>query len=88
MKYVYNDTYTQFMGRVFAFGKPVEITDKATIEALDKNPSFRKVEVIEDEKVQETPKTVLSVLSDECPKCGKVVKRGKFMHQKHCKGPK
>ena len=85
MKFVYSGQYTQFMGRVFAIGKPEEITDRATIMALEKNQEFRKVEVIEDEKVQETPKTVLS---DECPKCGKVVKRGKFMHQKHCKGPK
>lgn len=83
MKYVYDGAYRSFMGRVFAFGHPVEITDKATMEALDKQPDFRKVE---DEKVQEAPPQ--TVLSDECPKCGKVVKRGKFMHQKHCKGGK
>lgn len=81
MKYAYNGKYTQFMGRVFAFGKPVDITDRATLIALDKNPDFRKVE---DEKKQETAQT--EVLSDECPKCGKIVKRGKFMHQKHCQG--
>lgn len=23
-----------------------------------------------------------------CPKCGRIVKQGKFMHQKHCKGVK
>ena len=92
MKFVYSGQYTQFMGRVFAFGKPVEITDRATIMALEKNQEFRKVEVIEDEKEEQAPPqtvlSVLSVLSDECPKCGKVVKRGKFMHQKHCKGQK
>lgn len=80
MKYIYNGTYTQFMGRMFAFGKPVDVTDKATMEALDKNPDFRKVE---DEKVQAPQAKTL--LKDECPICGKVVKRGKFMHQKYCK---
>lgn len=82
MKFIYQGIYTQFKGRMFAFGQPVEVNDKATIMALEQNPDFRKVT---DEKVQETPK---AVLADECPKCGKVVKRGKFMHQKHCQGPK
>ncbi len=81
MKYAYNGPYREFMGRVFAYGKPVEINDKATMEAIEKEPDFRKVE---DEKVQETE--TKAVLSDECPKCGKVVKRGKVMHQKWCKG--
>lgn len=80
MKYVYDGEYTQFMGRQFAFRKPVEITDKATLQALEKNPHFRKVK---DEEIQEAPK---AVLSDECPKCHRIVKRGKFMHQKHCSG--
>jgi hypothetical protein len=81
MKFVYDGKYTQFMGRVFAFGHPVDVTDKATIMALEKKPEFRKVA---DEK--EIKETTQAVLSDECPKCGKTVKRGKFMHQKHCQG--
>ena len=56
------------------------MSDQATIDALAKHPDFEKAE---DEKaIQETPK---EVLSDQCPKCGKVVKRGKYMHQKWCK---
>jgi hypothetical protein len=78
MKFVYSGKYTQFMGRVFAFGKPVDVTDKATIAALEKNAEFRKAN---EEKIEETAQTVLS---DECPTCGKIVKRGKFMHQKYC----
>lgn len=81
MKFAYNGKYTQFMGRMFAFGKPVEVTDRATIMALEKNPDFRKVE---DEKEQAPEAKVL--IPDECPKCGKTVKRGKYMHAKHCKG--
>lgn len=80
MKYAYNGAYREFMGRVFVNGNPVEITDKATMEAISKQPDFVKVE---DEKVEETK--TQTVLSDECPTCGKVVKRGKFMHQKYCK---
>ena len=74
MKFVYEGTYTQFMGRMFAFGREVEVTDRATIAALEKRSDFRKVE-----KIEET-----AVLADECPTCHKIVKRGKFMHQKYC----
>jgi hypothetical protein len=73
MKFVYEGTYTEFMGRMFAFGREVEVTDRATIAALEKRSDFRKV----DQKMQE-------VLADECPTCHKIVKRGKFMHQKYC----
>jgi len=76
MKFVYEGPYTQFMGRMFAFGKPVEVTDRATIAALEKRSDFRKVE----EKTEKLP--------DVCPKCGKTVKRGKVMHAKYCKGAK
>ena len=75
MKFVYEGTYTQFMGRMFAFGQAVDISDRATIAALEKRSDFRKVE----DK---------AVLSDKCPKCGKTVKRGKYMHQQYCKGGK
>lgn len=80
MKFVYEGTYTEFMGRMFAFGRAVEVTDIATITALEKRSDFRKV----DEKTIE--ETTQAVLADECPKCHRIVKRGKFMHQKHCKG--
>lgn len=81
MKFIYTaGQYTQKLGRMFAFGQPVEVTDKATIMVLEKDPDFKKAE-----SPQEVAK---EVLADECPKCGKVVKRGKFMHQKHCKGSK
>jgi hypothetical protein len=72
MKYVYNGKYTQFMGRQFAYGKPVDITDRATLEALAKRPDFSRYE--------DKP----AVLSDECPNCHRIVKRGKVMHQRYC----
>jgi hypothetical protein len=83
MKFVYQGPYIQIMGRMFAFGKPQEVNDPATISVLEKRSDFKKVEDEKEEK-QETQ----TVLSDECPKCGKIVKRGKFMHQQHCKGLK
>jgi len=83
MKYVYEGKYIQVAGRMFAFGSPVEVNDAATQRILDARPDFRRVE-----DAKEEPRQGEAVLSDACPKCGKVVKRGKFMHQKYCKGPK
>jgi hypothetical protein len=78
MKFIYlASNYHHFRGQLFAFKKPTEVTDKATIEALQRNPDFMRVDETEPQK---TP------MPDECPKCGKVVKRGKYMHQKFCKG--
>lgn len=81
MKYVYDGKYIQVMGRMFAFGKPVEVSDMATMRILDARPDFRRYE-----SEKEEPRRQKAVLSDECPKCGKIVKRGKVMHQKWCKG--
>lgn len=79
MKFVYQGIYKEFMGRTFWYGKPTEVSDKATIQALERRADFLKVE----EPAVDTPK-----IPDVCPKCGKTVKRGKVMHQKYCKGPK
>jgi hypothetical protein len=84
MKYVYDGKYIQVMGRMFAFGKPVEVNDEATRRILDGRPDFRRVGNVMHE--EEGPRQGQAVLSDQCPKCGKVVKRGKVMHQRWCKG--
>lgn len=49
MKYAYEGEYREFRGYVFWRGKPVTITDQGTVEALEKEPHFRR---IEDEEVQ------------------------------------
>jgi hypothetical protein len=83
MKFIFKGgPYRHFMGRLFAFGLPTNVTDKATIAALENQPGFVKVKEESVELVEKTP------IPDVCPKCGKTVKRGKVMHQKHCKGPK
>lgn len=43
MRFVYSGPYIQFRGYVFAHGKPTNVTDVATIAALEKLPNFRKV---------------------------------------------
>ena len=78
------EPYRHFRGLLFQNGRATEVTDQATIEALEKHPDFQKADEVQDEKaIQEAPK---EVLKDECPKCGKIVKRGKYMHAKWCKG--
>ena len=43
MKFVFTGgPYTQFMGRDFAFGKPVDIIDKATLEAIKLRADFKE----------------------------------------------
>lgn len=85
MKFVYQGQYKEFMGRTFWYGKPTEVTDLATIKALEKRKDFVK---LEQEEKMEVNGSKASPIPDVCPKCGKTVKRGKFMHAKHCKGPK
>lgn len=77
------EPYRHFRGYLFFKGRPTNVTDKATIQALENHPDFQKAE--HEEKKQETE---TKVLADQCPKCGRIVKRGKYMHQKHCKGKK
>lgn len=82
MKFIFTKgDYAQFRGRTFLWGKPTDITEKATIAALLTHPDFKKVD---DEAKETKPETVLK----SCPKCGKVISRGMYFHQKYCQGPK
>lgn len=48
MRFIYTaGQFATFRGRMFAFKKATEITDKATIDALLKHPDFMRVD---DEK--------------------------------------
>lgn len=83
MKFVYTKgDFAQFRGRTFLWGKPTDITEKATIQALLKNPDYKKVD---DEEKKAAPAPVL-IDQYACPKCGKSVPRGMFMHKRHCRG--
>lgn len=69
-----NSNYRTFRGYVFAHGKPTTVTDRASIEALKRHHEFVECE----DEVQADPHA--------CPKCGRVVKQGHYMHVKYCKG--
>jgi len=82
MQYVFSGTYREFRGYVFANHKPVTIQDRGTLEAIKKDPSFKEYH---EEEIEEAAET--EVLKGEpCPKCGKLINQGRYMHVKWCKG--
>ena len=75
--------YREFRGYVFAYGKPTDVRDQAAIDEISRDPTFRR---IEDEEVQ-IAQTTQEVLNPQaCPKCGKILAQGRYMHVKYCKG--
>lgn len=76
-QFVFQGKYTTYRGYVFAHGKPTTITDRGTLTDIARNPMFREV--------TEAPEPVVADPYD-CPKCGKNVKQGHYMHVKWCKG--
>jgi len=96
-QFVCQDEYRQFRGYVFAWNKPVTVTDRATIEACRQDPSFKEISAAQVPQQDGSPTGYGSVKpnvvpasadSDACPKCGKVFKRGRYFHEKYCKGAK
>ncbi len=88
MKFVCTEgQYKEFRGYVFALGKPTTITDKATEEALERRNDFRRIDddKVPDEATQERMEET-QVNADSCPKCGKVVRQGRYLHVKFCRG--
>jgi len=93
-QYVYTGKYREFRGYVFANGNPVTILDRGTLEAIVKDDSFKLVPqpvqpepepqpIVEPEQVEYSD---MDASADGCPKCGKVILRGRYMHEKYCKG--
>ena len=78
MKYTFTGKYREYRGYQFIDGRPVDITDRATLAAIAREPDFKPVEV--EEKPVETV--------DACPKCGRIIKQGRYMHVKFCRGGK
>ena len=57
MKFIFlGGQFTTYMGRMFAFKKATEVTDRATIAALLKNPEFMRVD---DDPVAPPPAPVV-----------------------------
>ena len=87
MRFVCSENYTQFWGYVFAYGKPTDVIDKATILRCRADKRFKEIPDGE-EKIEEgrEAQAVQMLDANACPKCGKVVRQGRFMHEKYCKG--
>lgn len=83
MKFIYDGDYAVKDGVTFLFRNPTTVDNKATIERLKKDPLFR---IYDEEKAEATAEAEV-LTSDTCPKCGRYVKQGKFLHVKFCKGP-
>jgi hypothetical protein len=80
MRFIYTAGDLQYFDGVEFFGGvPTTVENVATIERLKKNPDF--MEVVE--RTIEPSEPVSG-----CPKCGRVIGRGRVMHEKHCKGIK
>lgn len=82
MKYVFDGEYAQFRGYVFSHGKPTEINDRGTLEEIKNHPAFRPFEEVTAVVAEQKPDP------KACPKCGKVIGRGRYFHEKYCAGPK
>lgn len=93
MKFIYTQgPWREFRGYVFAYGQPTDVIDNATIEALHNKPEFRRYEDEMDQTPQvqavEAPAKPAILDPHACPKCGRIVKQGKVLHVKHCRGKK
>jgi hypothetical protein len=78
-QYIFNGKYREFRGYVFCNGNPVTIKDRGALEAIKKDPSFIKVDPAQEREL-------IATAEQGCPKCGKVIGRGRTMHVKYCKG--
>src|SRR3990167_1882516 len=63
MKYIYNGIYREFRGYVFTEGKPVEITDRGTLELIKHEPDFKECHDEEIEERQDPTEAVLHEIS-------------------------
>ena len=59
MKYIYENGVRTFRGYFFWNGNPVDVTDKATLAAIEREKGFRRVD---DEKVEEAKAAAAPVL--------------------------
>jgi len=91
MRYIYTGgPYREFRGYVFVGEKPVTITDRGTLLALERMHDFKPCEERHEEEKTEAKTEVLTpakaTVANACPKCGRVLSRGMFMHRKYCRG--
>lgn len=89
MKFIYTEgKYHEFRGYVFSYGQPTTVTDQATIDLLLARDDFKPLAEAtkEDAQTQPASEVQASTDADTCPKCGRYVKQGRYLHIKFCKG--
>lgn len=91
MKFIYTaGDYTTRDGVTFLFRNPTTVENRTTIEKLLKDPAFSRYEESRTEPGQTGPvgaeETITITKGASCPKCGRVIRQGMFMHEKYCKG--
>jgi len=83
VKFIYNGDYATRDGVTFMFRNPTEVENRSTIEKLLNDPDFTRCDHEEEAQAhKEVPEA--QVLG--CPKCGRVIGQGRYMHEKYCKG--
>ena len=82
MKFVCQHDYRQFRGYVFYKGVPTEVRDQVTIDLCMKDRSFQPFEEVPNLGMEAKE----GWKGDECLKCHKSFRRGKYFHAKYCKG--
>lgn len=89
MRFVCSEPYVQFWGYMFQHGRPVDVHDRGTIERCLHDSRFRRLDDEEEVKGQAPDAKAVQMLDPRaCPKCGRIVMRGRYLHIKHCKGAK
>lgn len=87
MRYIYTKgPWKEFMGYVFYDGRPTDVTDRATLERLQREPDFQPFkEIANGKERQEAPAEARVLKGHECPRCHIVLQRGWYAHQKWCR---
>ena len=84
-KFVCEDKYRQFRGYVFMWQKPTVVRDRATIEACDRDPAFKRVDDGKQEAKTEAVAEQTQASLPTCRFCARQMIRGLFVHEKYCK---
>lgn len=72
-------------GRMCLRGKPFEVVDTYALGVFSTDPQFEEVkENADEEEIKEAAPQVLK--GKACTKCGKLIHKGWYMHDKWCKG--
>ena len=91
MKFVqYKEDVIWKEGRMCLRGKPFDVNDSYALGVFSTDPQFEKLQENEDEEIQgqEAPQNPVILKGKACTKCGKLIPRGWYMHDKYCRNIK